>query len=250
MCPNFCCRRGLKGMRGTRSRISIDVPGVPSRRRSPKATGFADELLALCGPGLSNEDRQYIETNTMQEIDSSASIERLEMLHWGASKITEHQRYDWGRFLNSLRLRQPQSVEQKIRAESAAVLVRELERAPEEYQRLAQTWDPRTLVEWVQINEPGELHDFGAKIIPAVLGHDETLDRLRSLTWAVIDLSKASHELLLSDNPLISVGSQASPIWTLALPLSPTHLFFCVSSSGDHRTLQSNGTRPKSKPDK
>jgi Protein of unknown function (DUF4238) len=203
----------------------ICLPGVPTGRRVPKATGYEPDLLALSHPQVEGMEQQAIETKLMQAVDTDAARVRVDLLARGTTNLTVDDRCDWVRYLNSLRMRQPKFVSDVAKSAGTETIREELARDVDEYTALAQSDDPPTLVEWVRQNRPGLIEDFGLTLYPKVINDPVIGEKLINLNWIVCDLSSAKHELILADNPLVSVGNLDSPTLILALPLSPTKLF-------------------------
>jgi Protein of unknown function (DUF4238) len=216
----------------------LKIPGVPTRRRSPKAIGFLPDLLALSKIEVRGIGQQSIETKLMQPVDTDAAIVRLKMLEHGLSALTISDRCDWVRFLTSLGARQPKFVEQRARIIGTQALLEVLASDPEQYRAIAQPDDPPTLEEFVRKHYPGLIEDFGLTVYPGVIDNKTIGEKVLKLTWIVRDLSSAKHELLLGDNPLISVGGLDAPSTLLALPLSPRQIFVACLSSETARAFE------------
>ncbi len=218
----------------------LDLAGVPTARRVPKATGYMDDLLTLSEPFVDGMPQDAIETQLMQRVDSDAAILRVKMLE-GAS-LAAAERCDWVRFLNSLRLRQPKFVTEKAIPIGTASALEVLNRAPEEYKALAQPDDPNTLIEFVRVSRPGLIENFGLKAYPRVIDNPLIGEMLINMTWSVCDVSSANYDLVLGDNPLISVGNLEAAKFVLALPLSPTKLFVACRAAATVHTFA--GAKP------
>jgi uncharacterized protein DUF4238 len=182
-------------------------------------------MLSLTAHALGEPERQVLETDFTKIIDTAAARVRAEIIGKGQRRLTTTQRVDWARLLNSLRGRQPEFVESKVKAFGAEVLRQELENDSKEYEAASCLGDPPTLLQWVDRNLSGELNDFGLRVWPDAIDDERLIEKVVNLHCGVCDFAKAKHELLLSDNPLVSIGDAGSPTWLLALPLSPTKLF-------------------------
>lgn len=216
----------------------IRLPDVPFGRRVPRATGYVRDLLALSAPHVEGIEKQAIETKLMQAVDNDAARVRVELLERGTANLTADERCDWVRFLSSLRMRQPEFVSNVAKSGGTETLRQELARDLDEYTALAQAGYPPTLVEWVRQNRPGLIEDFGLTLYPKVIDDPVIGVKLINLNWMVCDLSSAKNELLLADNPLVSVGNLDAPTFVLALPLSPTKLFVACRAAATVRRFR------------
>jgi hypothetical protein len=215
----------------------LRLRGSPARERPPSATGFEKDLLKLSSPSLTNDELHALETVVMKAVDTAAAPVLEILLKDGVRSLTTSQRCDWARFLNSIRLRQPRFVRHNVKERGAKQLEEEFSKDHEEYTILAGPGDPPTALEWVRENMPGRVENFGLGVVPAALDHLKTIERVINLNWGVCDFTRERNELLLSDNPLISLGS-TKPEWVLALPISPTILFLACQADGTVKRLQ------------
>ena len=205
----------------------LDLKGLPTMRRVPKATAYQDNLYALTKPEVAGMSQQAIETDLMSHIDNYAAPVRVKMEQHGLKNLSIPERQDWVRFLMSLRVRQPDIVSQ-IRTEGAHNLSENLLEAPEQYEALAEEHDAPTLEEWVEQHYPGLIENFGLSCIPKLVDNREVGTKILYLRWWLWDFSNAKHELLLADNPCIFTGGIDAPELIVALPISPTKAFFAT----------------------
>ena len=99
----------------------LNLPHLPSLRRTPRHTGFVHDLYALTEEVVAGMEKQAIEKLFLQRIDNSGARVRGKLEDQGLKSLTEEDRVDWTRFLMSLRFRQPQMVH-KIKEESTHLL--------------------------------------------------------------------------------------------------------------------------------
>ena len=229
--PEFLLRAWIDGASdGMFQEFRLDLKGLPTRRRVPKATGYKHNLWALTKPEVAGMSQQAIETDFMSRIDNNAAPVRVKMEQHGLKSLSNTERQDWVRFLLSLRVRQPEIISQ-IWTEGAHNLRQNLLDAPEQYEALAEEDDAPTLEEWVEQHYPGLIENFGLSCIPKLVDNRMVGTKILYLRWWLWDFSNAKHELLLADNPCIFTGDIDAPELIVALPISPTKAF--LATRGD-----------------
>ncbi len=206
----------------------IDLKGIPTYRRVPKATAYQPNLYALTRPIVAGMHQHAVETRLLRYIDNDAARVRTKMIRHGLKSLSITERCDWVRFLMCLRLRQPEMVG-KLRTESAQHLRQTLADQPEQYEALAEEGDAPTLEEWVEDKFPGLIENVGLSFFHSLVDNKEIGTKILYLHWWLWDLSGVSHELLLADNPLIFTGAIDAPELIVALPISPTKAFLANS---------------------
>jgi len=202
---------------------------VVTSSRRPRGTAFEENLysLALIRP----EGRHVIEGGFMTPgIDTPAAEIVRKMLSGDFAQLGANERSDFARFLLSLRARHPDAIAM-IREKGREVLAAELSRAPDEYLALKGSSPAATLVEWVEQNAPPLIPNFGISSLPRLIANDAVAERVFHMPWWVDDVSAASADLLLSDRPCLLNGSAIDGDCLIALPLSPTMLFFACNQA-------------------
>ena len=229
--PKFLLRAWSEGASdGMFQEFRLDIDGLPTKRRVPKATAFKDNLFALTKPEVAGMSQQAIETDLMSRIDNYAAPVRVKMEQHGLKRLSNTERQHWVRFLLSLRVRQPEIISQ-IRTEGTHNLRQNLLDAPEQYEALAEEDDALTLDEWVEQHYPGLIENFGLSCIPKLVDNREVGTKILYLRWWLWDFCNAKHEPILADNPCIFTGDIDAPELIVALPISPTKAF--LATRGD-----------------
>jgi hypothetical protein len=99
----------------------LDLPGLPSSRRTAKYTAYEDNLYALTMPVVAGMEQQAVEKRLLGRIDDLAAGVLRRLTTTSLAGLTSDDRCDWARFLMSLRLRQP-AIIQQLRTESSEYL--------------------------------------------------------------------------------------------------------------------------------
>ena len=216
--PRFLLRAWSDGASdGMFQEFRLDLKGLPTTRRMPKATAYQDNLYALTRPVVAGMSRQAIETDLLRHIDNYAAPVRVKMEKHGLKSLSITERQDWVRLLMSLRARQPDIVS-KIRTEGTRNFRQSLLNDPEQYEALDEEDDAPTLEEWVEQRFPGLIENFGLSYFPKLVDNKEVGTKILHLRWWLWDLGNAKHELLLADNPCIFTGDIDAPELIVALP--------------------------------
>ena len=75
---------------------------------APKRTGFEPHLYTL--HGVPPEQQDWLETQFLKPVDLRAAVARQLLLDGGLNRLTNEQRVDWARFMMSMQLRSPFSL--------------------------------------------------------------------------------------------------------------------------------------------
>ena len=226
--PQFLLAGWVDGAEdGKFQEFRIDLPGMPTSRRVPKATGYVEDLYALSEHEIAGMRRQDIETKLMRGIDNYGARVRSRVLDSGFNQLTPTDRQDLARFIMASRLRQPEQIE-KLKLEGSKDLVASLRDQPEEYEALAEYDDPPTLEEWVHENYPGLIENFGMSLLSGLVDDPMIGSKLLGLKWWLWHFKDSGRDLILADNPCIFSAGIDHPNLIVALPLSP-HTAFVAS---------------------
>jgi hypothetical protein len=77
------------------------------------------------------------------------------------------------------------------------------------------------------------------ELLPTFLASKLAIRGLAAMQWAVKSVRGAKHPLLTSDRPVIMTNGLAKPTDHLALPISPTLLFFATNSKETYNSIAS-----------
>jgi hypothetical protein len=157
------------------------------------------------------------------QIDDPAALVHKEILGTGVRSLTDEDKQTWSAFLVPLMLR-GQSMMLHMRARGRAILGAGLDETPDEYQAVRGDDPAPTLRAWIEKHHPDQLDDLAVLALPElVFSQKLNLPLLNGCTWATRRLSTAPHDLLMSDRPLIYVGT-LDKRFIVALPMA----FFAV----------------------
>jgi len=136
---------------------------------------------------------------------------------------TSDDRSAWATFLLSLLHRTPEH----LNATKAAVQRLNDDLMPEceaRYSEIKGENDPPTFAEWERQRSPEAVEQSAINAMMHVIVSPRAGPKLINMHWMVVDLAKADHRLMTSDNPVILVPLD-QPKGHIAIPLSPTLLF-------------------------
>lgn len=196
-------------------------------RLSPKNVAFERDLYAL--RSVPDDQKQVIEKKYFAEIVDEKASHVSELLKSESPYVLNHeQRVQWARFLLSFRARLPALV-RKIEEEAAPELVEALLRDPDEYEKLRRPEDPGTLLEWVRVNFPATIENFGVRLVPSLIEQANLLRDVYQMHWWTQTLDSGNARFLTSDNPCVYTKGLRHQDCVIALPLSPKVVFLAAN---------------------
>jgi hypothetical protein len=115
-----------------------------------------------------------------------------------------------------------------MRERGRAIFGAGLDENPDEYQAVRGEDPAPTLRAWIEKHHPDQYDDVAVLALPELVFSEKlNLPLLNGCTWATRRLSTAPHDLLMSDRPLIYVGT-LNEGFIVALPIAPKTAFFAV----------------------
>src|SRR5450756_772714 len=124
---------------------------VKPRRTHPDGTGYVHGLNTI--PGVPAHDAQYLENVFFKFTDNYAAIALRVLFSDPPWHFTTEVRSAWSRFLMSLIVRNPESVE-KHRAAAEALFKAALPEIEADYAKRRAPTDPATYMEYARIHSP------------------------------------------------------------------------------------------------
>jgi hypothetical protein len=190
--------------------------------RAPQYLGF-ECLLYSYAEDFEVADRAEIETMFFKPLDSEGAKIVAKMI--AGLPLKRRDYIIWAQFLTAMKVRTPETVE-KIRIEGSKALVREMESAQVEYEKLRGEADPPTAVAWVQVNRPGLMESIGVRQLPKIASYAKAMQDVLSFSWHIVSFGNSTKSLLTSDRPCVYTGGLDEPDCIIALPLTPSFAFF------------------------
>ena len=207
----------------------LDIPGAPSKRWAPKATGYEDDLYALSQPVVAGVKQQDVETGPLQFLDSEAARVLDKLHNRELASLTHDDRRYWVHFVMSLKVRTPEAIG-LIKTIGPEHLAASLNDKPEEYEAIADSSDPSTLKEWIDKHLPGLIENFGMMSLDKFIFNPRITQKVLSMTWWLWNFEGEKNHLLLSDRPCIFTAGLDDSDLVIALPISPCKAFMMTRS--------------------
>lgn len=174
-------------------------------------------------------------------VDDPASRSYQTMLRGGVDVLTENEKIDWARFLVSLMLRVPVMME-CMRVRGREIIEQGLEERPDEFLEIRGDAEEETLREWVDKYNPSVIDDLAVMTLPALVQSKLLNGVFLQSIWITREFKKSPYNLLISDNPLIYVGTFESK-FIVGLPITPTRAFFAFNGRDVWEKILTRGDR-------
>jgi hypothetical protein len=201
---------------------------IKAKRKHPSATAYIDGLYTV--PGLSPERTQFVEKEFMQKVDSGAAEAMRALLQQteptGDNRLDWFRIVYWARFIHALSMRNPEQI---------SVIQQHLDdgswwMATTTKEEIRSASDAKSKVPVHKLNAPAQ---FG---LPTLIHSEPAIRTIADHTmWFTYHSRGAKHSVLTSDRPIIMTKGLAGTNAHLAIPMSPTAIFFAVRSE---RTLK------------
>jgi len=169
------------------------------KKNGPKSFCWHRDLLRL---RTRNVQRDAIETNIFQDIDTRGAKARNRLMESGPSGLSEDERCDFVRLLLSLEARRPVNV-RKIR-EGRQFLVDSIDNNPGMRAIMAAEGLVETPSEYYERETGIFLEDDALTIIQSLVDNPKVGGKLINAHWLIIQLGRFDGSLVLSDRPLIN----------------------------------------------
>lgn len=192
-----------------------------------------------------DEHSQAIENDVFANtIEPRADSILEKILIHGVGSLTIEDRLWWAIFLNASHVRLPHNVlKLKESAEQHAETSFSDSDSEEEFQKIMRGAANSTLYEFAKSSYPALLDNLHLEVMLKVILKPEIIERLTNLHWDTLDVSRSINQLLLGDSGLMIVGDFWKGPLLIAVPLSPTGLFFATDSPDYLRTIRDQPRR-------
>lgn len=212
---------------------------VYERKNGVVIPPYLQSTKSICvQPGLYSytDDVEKTRRNALEQrlfsivdTDGASVLRELQTLD-GVVKLSVNDRNGFAIFINSLRIRTPESI--KYNSQNAEAVLREaLQRNDPklEEQEIKEQLDGLTLLEWTEKTQPALLKNKGRELIDQFILGKQFVSRIYNMTWLVVKRESTSTNLLSSDRPLILMGKQSENNLGFALSISPNRIFLASS---------------------
>lgn len=193
----------------------------------PRGTGYETDLYSF--PDLPPEIAQHIEDVFLRSSDNQAALALQRILEWDKSVWPPEMTQAWARCVMHLLLRHPDVIAEMRKATKGIWKATGVE-AQQRYEiEIKKPADPDTFEEYVLRSDPHVVTKSFLNMIIRALDSETIGNAIIDMNWKVIDVTRSSKTLLTSDRPVIIRNLGNSDGW-IALPITPTKLFFAVKS--------------------
>lgn len=240
--PEFLLKRWAETTRDKKVEVfQLDIPRIPSKRHTPKHTGFERDLYALTRDRVAGLDKQHVETNILKHVDNEAARVLKKILIGGLNCLTKKDNTHWIIFLMSLKVRALENIDllkpnEPKKFSGALIENSEKDSAP--------SGNQLPLTESAEKECPGITDNFGIVYFGHMITETDIAMKIGRMTWSLHHFKNQRNHLLLSDHPLIlTEKSLDHPDLLIILPLSPNKAFIAAKTDYiAHRIYQ---YRPK-----
>lgn len=203
------------------------------KKSGPKSFCRHRDLLRL---RTRNVQRDAIETNIFQDIDTRGAEARNRLMESGPSGLSGDERCDFARLLLSLEARRPVNV-RKIR-EGRQFLADNLDNDPGMRAVMADEGLAETPSEYYERETGIFFEDEALTIIQSLVDNPKVGGKLINAHWHIVQLGRFDGSLVLSDRPLIQIRGADHPRFVWALPLSPKAAFIACNHRDELRKIK------------
>ena len=237
--PEFLLKRWAETTTDKKIEVfQLDIPKIPSKRRTPKHTGFELDLYALSRLQVAGLGKQHVETGILKPVDNDAAIALKKMLSGGLDSLTKTENVYWVIFLMSLRVRTPEFVN-FLKSDEPKKFIATAIKNPEKYGISSEDPDPHAVREFVEKKEPGLTDNFGLVHFGDMITERDIAIGIGRMTWSLHHFKNQKHDLLLSDDPLIfTEKSIGHPDLIIMLPISPDKVFIATKTISATRWIR------------
>jgi len=216
-----------------------DDGSILQSRVKPTETAFENRLYSY--EKVPKDQRQAVEKRFFgAEVDDKAAPILAKIIAGEIGSLSPGERTDWTRFLIAARLRVPEIVND-LKKTATEELRRSLTEDHEEYLAVKGDVDAPTLLAWTEQKFVGLTDNIGMMILPDIITDPKHTEIIADMHWWIEDVSGANVQLLTSDRPLWVSTGLMKPNCLLALPLSPTHIFFASRNRDLQAALHREG---------
>jgi len=202
--------------------------GIAPRRVYPDMTGYIHGLNTI--PGLPPEHAQYLETHFLSATDTYASRALRILLGDGPWRFTDHERSGWSRFITSLLLRNPETVE-RMKVVAIDTLKAARSEIEESYAKNRLPTNPPTYDEYAAQNSPNPAGRVAAILLQNIIDSPKIGQHIINMRWRVFKTPPSYLPFLSSDRPVVMRNGMNNPDSQIVMPISPHHAFAATNTA-------------------
>lgn len=200
---------------------------VKPKRKHPDGTAYVRGLNTV--EGLPPSETRFLEEVFFQIADDGASRVLNILLDPPPWRLTSKERSAWSRFIMSLMVRNPESLD-KYKRVAAAIFKQTLSNIEVLYSKERLPTDPPTYAEYTELHGSNPAGRTIVRVVQHLADNAELGRRLNSMRWTVLSDPKPKFELLTSDRPMLLTNGIGPPRGELLMPISPFHLFVATNN--------------------
>lgn len=196
--------------------------------RAPAAFAYEKDLYRV--DHLGDDVAELVEREVFGKIDNAAAVALQKLItppH--GSQLTIDDRAWWAHYLNASTVRVPHQIH-TLRERAPKSLLAELSKPNEDFDRLKGDRTEKTMAEYVMSVNPARILNAGMATVVNQMAAGRGPDAIFQLKWAVRSMPHTGKLLMISDNPLVRVGSLFEGDCLLLMPLTPRILFIAATS--------------------
>jgi len=223
------------GSDGRLCEFSKPYDRVKPRRVHAGGTGYVHGLNTIAG--LPPAVAQYLETHFFKIADDSSARALRILLGAARWKFTDDERSGWSRFIVSLVIRNPESME-RHKAAAKALYEKALPDLEADYARRKLPTDPPTYVEYAAQRSDNPAGRAAAMLIQKVIDSPKIGNWIVGMRWMVMHDARPPFLFLTSDRPLVITNGIINPDSQIILPISPRHVFIATNNAQTEKYIQ------------
>jgi hypothetical protein len=200
---------------------------VKPRKTYPEGTAYVHGLNTV--EGLPPAETHFLEEVFFQIADDTAARALRILLTPPPWTLTPKERSGWSRFIMSLLVRNPESM-QRYKEVAAAIFREALPRIEATYAKEHGPGDPPTYAEYAQLHGPNPAARTIVRVVQKLADNEELGRRINSMRWTVLSDPDPKFELLTSDRPMLMTNGIGPPRGHLIMPISPSHIFVATNN--------------------
>ena len=196
-----------------------------------KFTGFQFNLYSY-HEDFDVEDRSEIETKYFKPLDDAGA--RIMSKIISKTPLERKDAILWAQFITSMVMRTPESIA-KIKSKGKHAIITEMSSAQNEYSSLKDKSDPDTPIDWLQIDRPGLIENFGLMQIPKIGLNEYAMRNVLSFSWQTVEFNNSSKPILSSDRPCVVInGPQQGELRNCTSSIASSRIL-CLSAEFKRR---------------